>query len=376
MPLRQLDQTPLFASTRGSASVAAIVAIFLVLALQQFALAQESIRTPAGRPRRAAPAPVAEENWQEPSDYGSGPTWMPGRDVTIESVPEEGEFVWSGEPTDYFQPDMPSSASNSWIEIPTRSQWQWTIIPDGLIYKSYLAGPKEARFRSVWAYDETLGWMWDITLGGRVGLLRFGSTHRDDVRPEGWQLDIEGAAFPRLDPEDERDLVSADFRFGVPLTYGIGRYQTKFAYYHLSSHIGDEYLIKNPTFVRRNYVRDSIVWGNAYYITDDLRIYGEIGYAFYTDGGADPIELQTGAEYSPAHFTGFHGAPFAAINALLKQEFDFGGLFNVQAGWQWRGQHNRRLVRIGGEYSNGKSEQFEFYNNSEQRLGLGMWFDY
>ena len=74
-----------------------------------------------------------------------------------------------------------------------------------------------------------------------------------------------------------------------------------------------------------------------------------------------------GAEYSPAHFTGFRGAPCLAVNGYLREEFDFGGNLTAQAGWQWRGEHNRRLLRIGGEYSNGKTEQFEFYANTERR---------
>jgi len=329
------------------------------------AAAQETIRTPAPRPEA-----MRGQVYGEPAPEESGPYWMPTAEPNIEWVPEDGGAVWNGEPADFFVPR--EAYANSGYQAP----WDWTLLPDGLIYKSYLAGPKESRFRSVWSHDDRLGWIWDITLGGRVGMLRYGTTYSDDIRPQGWQLDVEGAAFPRLDPEEDRDLVSSDFRFGIPLTYSLGRYETKLAYYHLSSHIGDEYLLKNPTFVRLNYVRDAIVWGNAYYVTDDLRLYGEVGYAFYTSGGADPIELQAGAEYSPAHFTGLRGAPFFAVNGLLRQEFDYGGLLTAQAGWQWRGERNRRLLRIGGEYSNGKSEQFEFFGNSEERLGLGIWYDY
>ncbi len=331
--------------------------------------AQESIPTPVPRSSAAREPLVAEESFPSPSE-SSGPFWAPSSEVAIELVPEDGETLWRGEPADYFLPEGGFAGGGY------GSPWGWTLAPEGLIYRSYLAGPKESRFRSVWAHDERLGWIWDLTLGGRVGIVRYGTLHADDIRPQGLQVDVEGAAFPRLDPKEDRDLVSADFRFGIPVAYSIGRYETKVAYYHLSSHIADEYLLKNPTFVRINYVRDSIVWGNAYYITDDVRLYGEVGYAFYTSGGADPIELQAGAEYSPAHFTGFRGAPFAAVNGHLREEFDYGGNLTVQAGWQWRGSRNRRLVRAGGEYSNGKTEQFEFFANSEERFGLGLWFDY
>ncbi len=252
--------------------------------------------------------------------------------------------------------------------------WHLQVLPDGLIYRSYLAGVKESRFQSIWFHDKDQGWLWDATLGGRVGILRYGNS--DSNWPEGWQLDIEGAAFPRLDPEEEYDVVSADFRFGIPLTYGEGPYQTKFAYYHLSSHLGDEFLIKNPLFPRINYVRDSFVWGHSYYWTNDLRLYGELEYSFNTDGGAEPLACQFGVDYSPAYPTGLRGAPFAAWNAYLREEFDFGGHFVAQVGWQWRGGCTNKLFRMGFHYLNGKSPQWEFFNQFEEQLGFGLWYDY
>jgi hypothetical protein len=252
--------------------------------------------------------------------------------------------------------------------------WHWQWLPDGLIYRSYIAGPKESRFGSVWFHEKDQGWLWDIALGGRVGLLRYGTSNSG--WPEGWQLDIEGAAFPRLDPEDARDLVSADFRFGIPLTYGEGPYQTKFAYYHLSSHLGDEHMIRYPNVQRINYTRDAFVYGNSYYWTRDLRMYGELEYAFGTDGGAEPWAVQFGFDLTPPCPLGIRGAPFAAVNAYLREEVDFGGTFTAQAGWQWRGGRTGKLLRIGLHFLTGKSPQFEFFNQSETQLGGGIWYDY
>jgi hypothetical protein len=255
-----------------------------------------------------------------------------------------------------------------------REAWRLHVLPDGLIYRSYLAGVKEPRLSSVWFHDKNQGWLHDATLGGRVGLLRYGNSRSD--WPEGWQWDVEGAAFPRVDPEEEWDLNAADFRAGTALTYGEGPYQTKFAYYHLSSHIGDEFLIKNPTFQRINYVRDAFVWSHSYYWTSDLRLYFELEYAFNTDGGAEPLAFQFGADFSPAYPTGLRGAPFAAVNAYLREDFDFGGNFVAQAGWQWRGGCTNKLLRIGLHYYTGVSSQWEFFDRYEEQIGAGVWYDY
>jgi hypothetical protein len=247
------------------------------------------------------------------------------------------------------------------------------VLPDGLIYRSYLAGFKEPRLHSLWAYEEDVGEVWDIALGGRVGIVRYGN--HEDAMPDGWQLDLEGAAFPRLDLDEDRDLVSADFRAGVPLTYGEGPWRSKLAYYHLSSHLGDEFLLKNPTVTRYNYSRDVIVLGQSYYLTPDWRTYGEAGWAFYSDVGGE-WEFQFGLDYSPIADWGFRGSPFAAINGHLREELSFGGNVVVQLGWQWRQAASGHLFRVGLEYFNGKSDQFEFFNRYENKVGLAVWYDY
>lgn len=252
--------------------------------------------------------------------------------------------------------------------------WSWELLPDGLLYPSYLAGPRESRFGSQWVWEQDHGWLWDVTLGGRFGLLRYGAIEQG--RPRGWQLDLEGAAFPRLDLERNADLVSSDFRFGIPLTYSTGRWQAKAAYYHYSAHVGDEFLLANPGFVRINYSRDALVWGLAYKPVPAVRLYGELGYAFARDGGAEPWELQTGVEFSPAPATGLRGAPFLAVNGHLREEVDWGGSLTAQAGWQWRGRRSSHLLRTGVQYFNGKSESRAFYRNFEQQLGVGVWYDY
>ena len=260
------------------------------------------------------------------------------------------------------------------ITCPSSEQvWHLQLLPQGLIYRSYLAGEKEPRFRGFWSHEEDDGWIWDTTLGGRVGVLRYGNS--GPCRPEGFQVDIEGAGIPRIDLDENADLVSADFRFGIPVTYGTRSQQMKVAYYHLSSHVGDEFLIKHPGFRRLNYSRDALVYGHSWYPTDELRFYGEIGYAFGPDI-AQPLELQFGVEYSPGSATGCRGAPFAAVGGHLREEVDFGGNLVVQLGWAWRGSPASGLYRMGCEYFSGKSDQFSFYDESEDRVGFGIWYDF
>ena len=163
----------------------------------------------------------------------------------------------------------------------------------------------------------------------------------------------------------------------MPLVYGVGRWQTKLAYYHNSAHLGDESMIKYyPAFPRVNYVRDCFVWGNSWYPLDWMRLYGEVGWAFYNSGGSEPWEFQFGTELIQARPTGPLGAPFAAINGMSRQELDWGGNLCVQAGWAWRGRRSEKLFRLGFEYLYGSDPQYEFVFYEQNRYGFGIWYDF
>ena len=293
-----------------------------------------------------------------------------------ESAIEDGdEFLETAERTVQYAEELPGPWQAGAVAHPSPAGpcYDWHFMPVGLIYRSYLAGAKESRFRSVWHDEKDDGNIWDITLGGSVGLVRYGT--RGDGRPEGWQLGIEGAGLVRLDTDVDRDVLATDYRFGVPLTWGDSISQVKFAYYHLSSHVGDEYLLRTPGFQRLNYSRDAFVLGHSIYPADAWRVYAEVEYAFYVDV-SDPWAVQFGVDYAPSGRTGARGAPFAAVNAHLREEVNYGGNLVAQAGWAWRRSPATGLYRVGVEYYNGKDDQFSFFNDSVEKIGVGMWYDY
>ncbi len=256
--------------------------------------------------------------------------------------------------------------------------WTWQILPASLLYKSYLAGNREPRFASEIVYDKKLGWLWDATIGARVGLVRYGTEDSTSPEcwqlPEGWQLDVEGAAFPRLDLP-ARDLQDCDYRAGMPITYRQGPWEVKFGYYHYCSHLGDLYIFENPGVTRIDYERDALIFGVAAYLGPSVRIYWEAGWAFHTEGVAQPWDIQFGAEFCSTEPTGPWGSPFAAVNGHLHQEDNFGGNLSLQAGWQWRGRTGH-VLRTGVQYFNGMSDDSQFYNRFEQYVGFGLWYDY
>ncbi len=273
--------------------------------------------------------------------------------------------------------DFASGGSDDWTgwsdEVNPES-WEVQLLPDGMIYPSYLAGRKEPRLASLFTHEAGYGWLWDITLGGRVPLFRFGTT--DPIHPEGFQIDMEGAALLRLDFERHRNLAATDYRAGLPISYGTRHWAYKFAYYHVSSHLGDNYLLSN--FRKRvHYVRDELVFGVAWKPVDPMRIHAEAGWAFDTGETTEPWEFQFGAEFSPDYRPDhpWMGSPFAAVCGHLFEELDFGGYFNSQIGWQWRNKRNSRF-RLGAEFYAGCDDQFQFHNVYQKKLGFGFWYDF
>ncbi|MCL2711449.1 MAG: DUF1207 domain-containing protein [Planctomycetaceae bacterium] len=274
------------------------------------------------------------------------------------------------------------------VNIQTEN-WTWQMFPDGYIYPSYLAATQN-RLGGVINYDERVNWIWDITLGGRAPLFRYGN--RSALFPEGWQLDMEGSVHLRLALKIGMDMEANDFRFGLPLSYGTKVWQVRTGYYHVSSHMGDERVLRylpdgeKPLQNRRldsnsrfNYWREAWLLSFAYQpiMVPNTRFYAEVDYAFMTGELTKPWHFQFGAEYSPRYpAQGGRGTPFAAINARLMQEHNFDGNITTQIGWQWRGSRHE-LFRIGLQYFAGVSDQYSFLvHRREHKIGMGVWYDF
>jgi hypothetical protein len=265
---------------------------------------------------------------------------------------------------------LPLLPCRAWSqETPSEAHLQF--LPAGLLYESHHAGDKEPRFSAGLSSRSDGPTYLDGVLGGRIGVVRYGD---GPTGRWGWQLDVEAAAFVRLNLDKlSQAFESVDFRFGFPLTSRVGSVAFKAGYYHLSSHAGDEFLERNPGVTRINYVRDEILTGVTYDVIAGLSGYGEAGYAFYTSGGAEPWELQFGAEYRLPLEGCACGRPFVAVNGHLREEVGFGGSFNAVVGSEWRSRDGDRRLGFGLRYFRGKSSQYQFFDVQEELIGLMIW---
>lgn len=298
---------------------------------------------------------------------GSQAPWTPVPAEMIVGVDEfaaTSPYLCKSQIDPFAYPSLPPTLS---------SEWRWKFLPQGFLYHTYWASTAEPRLSTRAVKDLGGHSSLDSQVGGRFGIVRYGNPDAE----EGFQIDLLAGANLRqnLDTSD-LDMTGTDYRYDIPLTYRLGPHAWKFGFYHVSSHMGDEFLQHNPSASRIDYYRDSLYLGYSYFIIPELRLYGELDYAFSRDY-SEPWHIQFGFDWGPVRPTGIRGAPFMALNVHLRQELDFGGNVSMQAGWAWKGEGLAAgTLRTGLHYYNGGSPQYSFYRESEQQIGWGLWYDY
>ncbi len=113
------------------------------------------------------------------------------------------------------------------------------------------------------------------------------------------QLEIEGAIWAIFDPlHESAPLIDADYYVGFPITYSFGDWAFRARGYHISTHIGDEFLLDHPHFNRRNPSIEAFDFYVSYQFSRDIRLYGGIGWVACQDDSfrVGPFYAQAGTE--------------------------------------------------------------------------------
>jgi hypothetical protein len=192
-----------------------------------------------------------------------------------------------------------------------------------------------------------------------------------DARPGRWQLGVEGGMFTIWDMGTESwDFVNADFLAGLPLSWRRGPFSAQARLYHVSSHLGDEFLLHNRV-ERRNFSFEAADL-RAGWDVGAWRVYGGGGYLYRRF----PIELrpwrtQAGLEYSRGPtFAGGRLRPVAGLDLQQRQENGWGRLdVSLKAGLQVEGS---RRLQILFQYYRGRDPNGQFYGRTVQQAGAGV----
>lgn len=176
-----------------------------------------------------------------------------------------------------------------------------------------------------------------------------------------------------MDPEPNigggTALFNTDFYVGFPFVYAVNKWAWRFRVYHISSHLGDEFLINHPGFDRKNPSFEAIDTFFSYQAWGFLRLYGGPGFImhsansfpmkrFYVEYGFEATFLGSKIYYHNLYGT-FFVATYFRNWQLNDMKYDGTYLF----GYEWsKLQGVGRKIRIFGEYHNGFSPEGQFMN--------------
>ena len=160
---------------------------------------------------------------------------------------QEGSTKSSQTDCRFLTTEEPSSAQS---EDKLRSEW----LPRDDISRPVLADPKQPQFFA--AYQSVRFRQTNQTIN--VGSVGFGETfgiwgRHQQTGCDGVQVGLQAGVFSQFNLDaPSSDLLNTDFVVGIPVTLRCGPFSTRVRLYHQSSHVGDEFLLRNPGFNRVN----------------------------------------------------------------------------------------------------------------------------
>ena len=253
--------------------------------------------------------------------------------------------------------------------------------PQDQIFCPLLADPKEPRsfvswlrgtFRSLDDPSGTGTTIGSVGVGDSFGLIRWnGSTAGNGV-----QLDLVGSIFAQFDlGAPSNDLINADYIIGVPLTFRHSGFSFRTKIYHQSSHLGDEYLLRDEDIERENLSFESFEFLASQEI-GALRVYGGGERVFHREPASVATKIvHAGAELRSPRA----GAQLVAgIDLKASELHDWSpatsGRIGVQFARSGAGDHPARLVTLMFEMYQGPSPYGQFFQDDISYVGIGLHF--
>lgn len=255
-------------------------------------------------------------------------------------------------------------------------QFDVGAMPGGFLFDPLIADPRWPHFAAAYQYYVNER---DLR---HVGAVSFGETfslYRDRVGRGFWEVGIQAGVFAVFDLEAEsKDLVNADYFVAVPLAYRYDVFTALFRLYHQSSHVGDEFLLRNRVANRVNLSYEAVDVKVSYELLEMFRVYAGLGYLFDQEPAElKPWSTQWGVEFRspwPDEFAGWR--PIVAVDVQQREENAWHTDLSVRAGVQFDGVLASRHFQILLEYFRGHSPNGQFYRDKVDYFGLGAHFHF
>lgn len=256
---------------------------------------------------------------------------------------------------------------------------------DPVLFKPLVADPREVNYSIGWRFNDRalkVKHIIDVSFGDSITFYRW-----CNIGPWKGQLEIslEGALWAVFDPlHDSSPLMNADYYVGVPITYAFGPWSFRLRGFHISSHIGDEFLINNPKFNRKNPSAEYVDFFVSHH-KDDIRFYGGLGVVasmdesfkigrFYAEVGAELHMSQLG--FVDVHDQ-IYGRPFYGMHLHFQTKYEKHIDQTYVLGYEWGKLCGlQRILRVFMEYHDGHSWEGQFFCRPTNYFSLRMSYGF
>jgi hypothetical protein len=246
------------------------------------------------------------------------------------------------------------------------------LFPGRALLPGLLAGPLDPVIAAKLIYsgsDPTghgSGFAGDVALGAALPVLLLAGTRADDALVLG----MEAAVFGRFSfVVIERDLVNTDWVFAVPLAWRRGTHWVRLRYYHISSHLGDQYAARFGAEPIR-FARDGADVTGYLDAGAGLGVY-VLGFVSANSHptGSRGSHLRAGLEFDPSGRREWR--PFAAADVQADRSTGWTPRLAAQAG-VWLPHAAGRPLRLFVELSHGPSAMGQFHGQHAAHAGAGL----
>ena len=196
---------------------------------------------------------------------------------------------------------------------------------------------------------------------------------------EGFQFGISGAVFAQFDLQSASfDLINADYLVSLPLTFRESGFTTRLRVYHQSSHLGDEFVLREEDIERENLSFESLELILSQEVSV-LRAYVGGEWLFRREpetledllahGG---LEARIGSPDTPRFLL--------AVDVKSTEEQDWDPAISARSGFELavfrEDDHPPRVIGVLFEYYDGPSPYGQFFQNQIRFYGIGLHFSH
>lgn len=217
----------------------------------------------------------------------------------------------------------------------------------------------------VFRWIDIMRWHGDLQIGIEAGI---------------WSV-FNYSNIPHKPRHETCELVNTDYLVGIPLTYAFDQWSFRLRVYHISSHLGDEFLCNHRKELkkRKNPSMEAIDFFSSYQFSSGLRGYFGPGVVFHSDQSfkIKPLYVEYGVELrilgSRFNYHRLYGTPFFAIHLENWQQRHWDLDMTFKLGYEVsKLQGVGRKMRIYVDYHHGFSYEGQFFNKRTQYGELGF----